>query len=53
MFWIRELELVQLQLILVWLAHKLCPVCQNFSHMAMADEVAIEELWQINAIKQW
>ena len=52
-FWIRELGLVQLQLTLVWLAHKLCPVCRNFSHMAMAGEVATEELWQINAIKQW
>ena len=28
-FWTRELGTVQLQLTLVWLVHKLCPVCQK------------------------
>ena len=51
MFWIRELVPVQLQLTLVRLAHKLCPVYQNFSHMPMAGEVATIELWRINVIK--
>ena len=30
--------------------HKLCPVRQNFGHMPMAGEAAIEELWQTNVI---
>ena len=51
-FWIGELGLVQLQLTLVQLAHKLCPVCQNFSHMPMAGEIGTKELWWINVIKQ-
>ena len=51
-FWIRELGSVQLQLTLVRLAHKLYPVCRNFSHMPMAGEVATKKLWRVNVIKK-
>ena len=42
-FWIRELGPVQLYLTLVWLVHKLCPICQSFGHMPMASGAACKE----------
>ena len=49
-FWIRELGLVQLQLTLVQLVHKLCPVCLNFGHMPMVGETVTKKLWQTHTV---
>ena len=49
-FWIRELELVQLQFTLVWPVHKLCPFCWNFGYIPMAGKVVTRGLQQTHTI---
>ena len=49
-FWVEELELVQLQLALNRLVHKLKPIYWNFGHTPVADETVTKELQHTSII---
>ena len=50
-FWVGESGLVQLELTLVWLAHKLSPfLCRNFDHMPLIGVAVTIKLWQADTM---